>query len=161
VLISGIPGSGKSHFGRWLAQHKGAFTVDVDTFGVRAAGLQPVWEAFKQTLDARQLIEQLSRRHALWAWVWGFPPLTRIEVVRAFVAGGAAGWWFGGDRGWARKYFCERDNTAGERFDRQCADIDAAWPAIQAIFGEHLVDTIAPDGTRLPCEEIYRRIFNG
>jgi len=159
VLISGIPGAGKSHFGRWMAQHKGALYIDVDLKGIDAAGIRPVWNEFLRTFDARAVAARLTRDHEFCALVWGFP-VHSLRWVRALQeSGGLVPWWFTGDRAWARKYLAERQDTDLAQFDRQHADIVRAWPEISRVFGERLIDTVAADGTRTPCEELYRRIF--
>lgn len=77
LLVSGIPGAGKSTFARWLGVEYSFHHVDID---------------FDRYPDAS-------------AWLkmprvvvdWGFPP-NCLPFVRDLVANGFSHWWFDGDR---------------------------------------------------------------
>jgi len=159
TLISGIPGSGKSYFGRWAEQTHGVVVVDVDHGGVDRAGLRAQWDVFGNSYDPRPALAKLAQHPGHTALVWGFP-FRSIAWLQALASHGAIEpWWFAGDRDWARRYFLEREGAKPEIFDRQHDGLRRIWPQIAAAFGERVIETVAGDGARVPCEILYRRIF--
>lgn len=45
LLLSGVPSTGKSTFGRWLEQEQGYLHIDLENGGLNRVGLGQSWEA--------------------------------------------------------------------------------------------------------------------
>lgn len=161
VLISGPPGAGKSHFGRWAEEHHGVLFVDADHGGVARLGLAPAWEAYVHSMDARPLLDQIAARNAVYAWVWGFPARS-VPWLRGLLAPGRmTPWWFTGGREALKRSYAQREGTKPADFDRQHGELGRVWPDIAPLFGDRVVHTLDEAGTRLDCAAIYGRLSGG
>jgi hypothetical protein len=116
LLISGIPGSGKSIFGEWLAASKKFVHIDMEKDGLDKRGLRAAWELFWQGRDRTGFLEALERLSASTMLDWGFPP-SLLGVVSSLKAGGVDVWWFDGDRLAARALFEARSGLLPDFLD--------------------------------------------
>lgn len=142
VLISGIPGTGKSSFARWLQDEHGFFHYDVDTV---------------RTLPTLAWILQQDRLVV----DWGFPPNDHcFEVIESWATHGVSQWWFDGDRDAALQSFMLRGTVSKKAWDIQLTGITQNWPKIEALFpaGRRLA-VLDAARTYLPKQEIYAAIF--
>jgi hypothetical protein len=122
ILLSGVPATGKSTFGRYLAREHGFAHYDLECHprGWPHPDLKAVWEASRQTF-----VGQLKQFHKRVALDWGFP-VPCLPVVDELRAQGVRLIWFDGDRNRARAVFQERGGLALSDFDAQVAEIAAA-----------------------------------
>jgi hypothetical protein len=122
ILLSGVPATGKSNFGRYLAREHGFAHYDLESFprGWPYPELKAAWEASPQAFVKR--VRQIHRRVAL---DWGFP-VHCLPVVKELQTQGVRLIWFDGDRSQARAVFQERGGLPLSDFDAQVADIAAA-----------------------------------
>jgi len=136
ILIAGIPASGKSSFGKWLADTKGFLHVDMELLdnepgSLGKNGLRKEWDAFCNGSDHDSLIRELKGRTASVVLNWGFPAWT-LHVVSALKASGVSLWWFDGDRVVARRLFEERARqrlcVSDSQFRRLAHQL-VGWPA--------------------------------
>src|SRR5438270_1286276 len=97
LLISGIPCSGKSTFGGWLAAAKKFVHIDMEKSGLDEQDLRATWEPFWQGRDRTGFLEALEKLSASTVLDWGFPPAL-LGVVSSLKAGGVDVWWFDGGR---------------------------------------------------------------
>lgn len=137
ILIAGVPASGKSSFGRWLADTKGFVHVDMglgDSTQYRWGwnGLRNEWNAFCDGSDRDRLITQLKSQTASVVLNWGFPA-RMLPVVSALKASGVSLWWFDGDRAVARRRFKERARqqlaASESRFGHPVQGLIGRWAA--------------------------------
>ena len=181
--MSGVSATGKSQFGRWLAETKGFLHVDMELLDAEPYswgwnGLREEWNVFCDGSDRNALIRQLKRRAASTVLNWGFPPWM-LPVVSALKASGVSLWWFDGDGVAARKVYEERERrrlAAGDSrlrrlarraigwpelkekmalFDAQYERLSKSWPDIEPLFRGHIITTLRSDGSFMANEEIF------
>jgi hypothetical protein len=158
LLISGIPGSGKSSFSRWLHKSKGFTHVDMENDGLDKHSFRNSWEAYRKNSDDYSFVTAIRSHPNSVVLDWGFPPscwplVLRLKESRIPV------WWFDGDRLTARSHFIRRRTVPVSEFDCQFAQISLAWPQLELIIGSNIVKVIHTDGTFSSCETIYERIL--
>jgi hypothetical protein len=160
LLISGVPATGKSGFARWLQKKKSFLHFDVELPGVlERAGLQDSWE--QMFLPTGSVMPFLHALHNLQRPVvidWGFPPHC-LPVIKALKERNVEVWWFTGKREIARSKFCERGVLDPQLFDAQMNRIELNWLQIAAVVGEHVIETLKPNGDRVSPEIISGLIF--
>jgi len=157
ILISGIPGCGKSTFGRWMESAHGYRHVDMEHGGLDRDGLHKVWDDYHSGSDTVSFPRALSTFKVPVILDWGFP-VEFLPVVDRMKSGGVNLWWFDGARSAARELFCQRKTVPVENFDRQVASISAHWDKIAAVFAGRIIKILSPDGSRLSHEVIYDTI---
>src|SRR5882672_2420856 len=115
ILLSGIPSTGKSTFGRHLAREHGFAHYDLECHPHGWA--QP---ALKDTWDRSRLefVTQLRQRHKRVALDWGFP-VSCLSWVRDLQSRGVHLIWFAGDIARARNVFVQREGLSLTAFDAQ------------------------------------------
>jgi hypothetical protein len=76
LLISGVPASGKTHFGAWLERTKGFIHIDYEKEmpRLKREGLWPTWAGFLSSRNAKPFVEALRALGSPVVWDWGFPP---------------------------------------------------------------------------------------
>lgn len=136
ILLTGIPGAGKTTVGDYLAEHRGFEHLDFETatlsrflrFGER--GFRTQIAAVKQT-----------RRDAIVTW--GFVPDAQLGVVTLMRSLGFEWVWLDGDRDAARRAFLDRGTVPEALLDVQMAkiaahiDLNTLRPRIVNPFDEH------------------------
>lgn len=132
VLISGIPASGKSSFGGWLAARHGWIHVDMEHGGLAAIGADAFWNLGLQTGSFGPFVKFLQGCEQSVVCDWGFPVQFSGTIERLH-AHGMETWWFDGDDAAARESFLKRGRGSAAAFDKQLAEIRKYWP----IFGGH------------------------
>jgi hypothetical protein len=158
LLIAGIPATGKSHFGRWLAREHEYVHVDIEEAGrLESLRLGAAWNACFQTGDVSLLVAELRALGPHVVLDWGFPP-EWLHVVREMKGAGVDIWWLDGDRARAREEFVKRRTVPVSALDVQMTKIQSRWADIQDLFGSNRIDVIASNGQRMPPEEMWRRI---
>jgi hypothetical protein len=127
VLLSGIPGSGKSSFGRWLQAAKGFIYLDIENGALESAGLTPLWNSmFSPQRSVTGFVSALGRMANPVVLDWGFPPL-HLPIVESLTQAGVEVWWFDGDRGAARDSFLRRGTVSVECLNIQMDAIAREW----------------------------------
>ena len=122
ILLAGVPATGKSTFGRYLAREHGFAHYDLEChpLGWPYPDLKATWDASRQAF-----VSELKKRHKRVALDWGFPVRCQF-IVNELQAQGVRLIWFDGDRRRARSVFQERGGLALSDFDAQVAAINAA-----------------------------------
>ena len=156
--LSGIPASGKSFFGRWLASKHKYIHVDVEQPGrLHALGLEIVWNECFSRNDASSLAKALKGLGAHVVLDWGFP--TRwLHMVEQLKDCGFSVWWFDADHEQARSEFIHRGAVSLDAFEKQMADICRNWVYIKKVFASNIITTLDTAGTRPLPEVIYEEI---
>lgn len=159
LLISGIPGAGKSHFGSWLEDTHSYLHLDVEKDGRLASyGLLGPWNACFEVGNVDGFVRSLGRLGQSVALNWGFPPRW-LGVVKQFKVAGVTLWWFDADHAAARAAFLARGDVSIEDFKVQMGAIKSRWADIKATFDPHIIMTLRADGTRLDPKAIYKTMF--
>lgn len=158
ILLSGIPASGKSTYGEWLAREKGFIHLDVEHGVLQRAGLKELWDRiFTEGISVAPFIEGVRQFAVPVAIDWGFPPQC-LPTVRAFHQHGVATWWFDGDREAARRAFIRRGTVSVADLDVQMRLIAERWAEITSFFGTRVINTINRDVTYIPPEQIFQHM---
>ena len=153
ILLSGIPATRKSTFGRYLAREHGFAHYDLECHpaGWPHPELKNVWD------NSRPLfVAQLRQRHDRIALDWGFPRHC-LPLVRELQACGARLIWFDGDTDRARKAFKKRGGRDEKCFEAQVANIrDAKYPnSLECV----IVPALSANGVFLDPEHIESLVF--
>ena len=96
ILLSGPPGTGKSHMGEWLQSHLGFAHVDMENWPSHVS--KSMWVAGKY----REFVEELNSLGDNVALSWGFPP-SRLDLVENLSVNGVVAIWLD-----APVVFCRR-----------------------------------------------------
>jgi hypothetical protein len=157
LLIAGIPGTGKSTFGKWLQTEQGFVHIDLETDHLDQMGLRKAWEAFWPSRDLSSFPNQLARLSKPVVLDWGFPPLL-LSAVANLKSAGADLCWFEGDRISARALCVKtKGPSAAAAFDFQIARIASAWALIAPLFGK-IIQTVGPGGEIKQPAEVWDMI---
>ncbi len=152
ILLSGVPATGKSTFGRYLHREYGFAHYDLECHprGWPHPDLMATWAA------PRQFVAQLKQLHKRVSLEWGFP-VHHLPKVNALRAAGVRLIWFDGDRGQARSVFQERGRLDLAAFDRQVAAVaGAGYPtSLNCV----VVQTLSAKGAFMEPETIEREVF--
>lgn len=147
TIIWGVPGTGKSHFARWMAQHK----------GFRHAETEVVLNAVDQALAWAEQGQPVVLE-------WGlFVQRDTIEIVRQWQKGGADLWWFDGDPRAAAFQAWKLENRKRGRpytddlWYRMVGRINENWLLVQDLFGSaRILYTVRTGPTHLTEDAIYK-----
>lgn len=122
LLLSGIPVTGKSSLGRYLARVHSFAHYDMECYprGWPHPELKPQWDSSRSAFV--KSLESLHRRIAL---DWGFP-VACLPWVRELEAAGAKLIWLTGNRLRAREIFIARGGIDVGHFDVQLKAIEEA-----------------------------------
>jgi hypothetical protein len=152
ILISGIPGTGKSTYVEWLGDQHGFRYFHLDTDDPARGVLF--------NLGPPTFIQRVIGPAPGLALDWGFPPNDLcLAMVRRLHRAGVIGWWFDGDWRAAFDSFCNRPDHSVEAWDIQLPKIEAAWPQIKEIFGDRRIDVVTSGPTHMEPDEIHKRMF--
>lgn len=150
LLITGIPGTGKTTIGQYLEEKHGFRHFDIEA-ALKAYGREGAEGMTSAFLDAPGEDKVIT---------WGFLPVEDAPLVRQFQALGYTMIWFDGDREAARREFSKREvndlPNALHAFDNQMTKIDAMD---LASFKPIRINPFGKDGKFLPKEERVRMIF--
>lgn len=160
LFVAGVPATGKSWLGQWLAEEHGYVHIDAERAGgadLDRAGVHEEWDQLISTGRATSFVAAISRSPRPMILDWGFP--TRyLYVVSALQAVGVRTWWFHAERDLARRAFVARGGIDPAYFDQQVADIEREWLLIASVFRPRIVQGLRPDSTQRPPEDLWREI---
>jgi hypothetical protein len=110
LFVAGVPATGKSWLGQWLAQKHGYVDVDAERAGGEdfdRAGIHSEWDDLISAGRAPKLVTAIARLSNPVIIDWGFP--TRfLYVVCALQAEGVQTYWIHAERHLARQAFINR-----------------------------------------------------
>jgi len=158
MLISGIPGCGKTTFGTWLAQNRSYVHIDLEHDGLDRYGVRTEWERFFGENDLLPFIQALYAFQKPVVLDWGYPPCLWPRIAQ-LSSGGITPWWFEADRLAARSAFLSRADLPVWAFDSQYAQIAAAWNELAPLYEDRIVHVLAQDASFQPHEAIAHRIL--
>jgi hypothetical protein len=159
VLLTGIPASGKSTYGRWLESTKGFLYVDIENGGLEPAGLSSHWKAmFGPNGSTSSFVAALNQMGRPIILDWGFPPHC-LPIVESLKYAGVEVWWFDGERNAARNSFVQRGTVSVQCLDVQMGGIERDWSAIMRVVGDRVIDTVKSGPQYQNPEIIFTRMF--
>ncbi|HUU16595.1 MAG TPA: hypothetical protein VMW72_05555 [Sedimentisphaerales bacterium] len=159
LLISGVPGVGKSYFGTWLEKEKNFLHLDVEKDGrLEKFTLNQDWLNCFKTSQAEAFVGRLQNLGRLVVLNWGFPTQF-LYVVQAMKTAGVQIWWFDADYTIARNVFLKRGDVPVQAFDNQVANIMRDREQIESIFSPNILKTLQNDGNHLAPDKIYDHIL--
>jgi len=154
IFLSGLPGCGKSHFGRWLAQEQGYLHIDFEKD--HAMLLRDFPTQLFRFIDIRTpepLIEALRAKGAPVVFNWGFP-MSYLDVAeelgRLLIPV-----WLWAEPARAKASFMHRADVPEAAFDRQMAAISTHSSKLESIFGPRRIQSILSDGAKVDCEALF------
>jgi hypothetical protein len=167
LLISGVPCTGKTLLGSYLAEERGYIHIDAERDNgadFDRVGIHRAWDEFLTTGRGRVFVDAAARIGKPIVLNWGMP-MNFLPIVPALQAGGVEAWWLCADRASARIAFNEREKKKPEReriplgcFDAQMDEIEGHWPQIQEIFGKNMLQGLRSDGSQRPATELWSEI---
>jgi hypothetical protein len=151
ILISGIPGSRKTTFGRYLKEKHGFYFFETDP--------KPNWDKFTEELGlgVDNFVARWLNRHGNVCLEWGFDPCYLPYVLR-FKKQGASLFWFTCDQHIARPNYLEAhsNDPNGVYLDIQLKKIkDARLPTPDFVTIETYID-----GKPIPLEELTTKVLS-
>lgn len=156
-MLSGIPGTGKSAYGQWLAQNHGFLHLDSDKGEQNGlAGWNVV--ATLPPGDPSLFISTLRDLRCPVILEMGYPPVC-LPIVEALHRAGLTAWWFDGDRAAARRHFIKRNTVSVEALDIQMARIAEAWPVLAEFYGSRILHVVAEDGSFTAPATVFGNMF--
>jgi hypothetical protein len=156
LLLSGIPGSGKSSYGRWLAANKQYVHLDFEEGDLNKFGVEELWNNF-WSAGRPGFVEALLRNAAPICLDWGFPA-NCLPIVRQLAEAGVELWWFEADPRLAKPHFLNRRPKGEADFNEQVTNIEKSREEIMGVFANHVVHALTSDGKHAPCQEIYAQM---
>lgn len=155
LLLTGIPGAGKTTAGLTLASRHGFVHMDAEEYAQSrsASTIQEwvaIWEAFAQQVDRE------VRQGRDVVVTWGFMPGVDNLTVRLLQSRGFKMIWFDGNREAARREFLRRKTVSADELAAQMgriADLDLAS------FGPTEYNSFGIDGNFLPRETIADQLL--
>ena len=150
ILLSGLPGGGKTRLGDTLAADHGFSHTDMEADSWARAEAHSDPEAFLRAFpDDRDVV-----------LTWGFHPLVSLPVVQVLVEGGFTPVWLDGNRAHFFASFMRREHSSpimAVFYHQQLERVTQAR-VLEAI-DWHIVDSFQPDGTFRPLDEVAAEII--
>jgi predicted kinase len=160
LFVGGVPATGKSWLGQWLAANHGYIHIDAERNGgadFDGAGIHADWDDLISRGRADRFATAAERLAKPVLVNWGFPP-RYLYVVAALQAAGFAAWWLHAPRETARRAFVHRGGIEPAAFDSQMANIEREWLLIERVFRPRIVEGLRSDGSQRAPQEIWRDI---
>jgi hypothetical protein len=159
LIISGLPGAGKTHYAKWLeARGHGRVSID-ETVNKPAKDWSRLQVAVVAAINGED--EPLRFEAGAYRGVvieWGFHPLD-MGRLSEMIRRGYIAWFFDGDRAAANESW--REAHPGDPDDvwlEQVARLDGVKPEIRTMYGSNIIETVHPGPVHLSPEKINRRL---
>jgi hypothetical protein len=163
LFVAGVPATGKTWFGEWLAKKHGYFHIDAERdYGVDfdKLGVHAEWDDLIGSHNAREFVAAINKQPRPVVVNWGFP--TRfLYVAAALKAEAVPIWWFNGDPEMARRAFVRRGGIDPALFDKQMSAIERDWAQIEAVFRPRILHALRQDGSHRTPEELWSEVSAG
>jgi len=170
LVISGVPASGKSTYCEWLAARGWVF-INHDRANLSTRPIDQTWWNLVISGRAADFVQVVATGKQDVALEFGFPTdlLPQVQLLKA---AGAQHWWFEANHQTARALFIARNDEWTRQgrqdlvipimaFDKYVHDIVTHRDEIREVFAPTIIETLQPDGRRLPVEEIHRQVLSG
>jgi hypothetical protein len=149
LLITGIPGTGKTTIGDYLQEKYGFIHLDVEKIIFSHGN-----NSWQFLIDTISKAKELNLNTVI---TWGFMPGQDNNLVFELQKMGAKMIWFDGNRQAAEKAFVARGTVSKLDFDKQMGQINKA--DIIGTFNPVVLDTFRRDDSFLPKDKIARKLL--
>jgi hypothetical protein len=153
LFISGVPATGKTWLGAWLADEKGYVHIDAEKNGgadFDREGLHGAWDNLIRTGSADELLRAMNHLKKVTVLNWGMP-MSTLFVVTALQKQGVEAWWINGDAVLARNAFIARENKKPQKDRISVRSFDGQMREIARYLS--LVERVKVIFSRYPAEE--------
>jgi hypothetical protein len=167
LFIAGVPATGKTWLGNWLAETQGYVHIDAEKkqgADLDRVNLHGEWNELLETGNGNNFMAAAQRLKRPLVLNWGLR-MKFLGVVTALQELGVEVWWLHADRDQARTALIEREKQKPEDeripvecFDRQMDDIEQHWPEIERAFGKNTVRGLNRDGSQRTPDELWTEI---
>lgn len=158
LLITGIPGTGKTKIGNHLKENYGFYHIDIERPEKNSS---PEFVSFRHdNLISDLLFHELRARGKDAVITWGFYPVVNDHLILSLQELGAKMFWLDGDKELAKEWWRKGENSGPDiYFDTQIKRIDNH--NIQGIFSPININTLDIQARQhRNVEEVVQEIFN-
>ena len=156
LLITGLPGSGKSEFGEALRDLGWTF-LEGDRADSWPDDVHGAWDLALEGDDAR-LLEQAARHPRGLVVEWGFPA-DHLPTIMSLIGRGYECWYFDGDRSAAFEAWKRAKPGRPEGwFHEQVDGLAGIQDKIEEVFGARRLITVEPGPSHTSTEDLIERI---
>jgi hypothetical protein len=153
LLITGIPGTGKTTLGNYLAEHHGFQHLDFEDMPTRGSALQGRERGLKD------YVAGIKHRNADTVITWGFVPRFQLQFVQIVRKLGFEWIWFGGDEEAAHRVFTERATVGEDAWQAQLEAI-ATYIDLDKL-KLRIINPFDASGAFRPLSEIAAEVIKG
>lgn len=154
LLLTGVPGTGKTTLGHYLRGHHGFVHLDFENPAT-------LTQYVDRGLDPNQLrIEELARSGQDVVITWGFLPAEQLNAVLALRAHGFQWFWFDGNREAARRVFLERATVSEQLLDIQMERIATHLDPRMDELAPTILDTFNNEGQHRPLADLANELLS-
>jgi dephospho-CoA kinase len=159
LLVTGLPGCGKSTFVRYASERRKGRAVILEELAPDDE-LRRLWLSGLLKGDAKAFVRAL-RNHPREAVVeWGFPVNAPcIAFIKSMKDNGVRVVWFECPDDVALARYRERDDRPVEPFDAQVSSIRENYESIMGEVEPEIIDVLDLDGSARSTEELYDLVW--
>ena len=156
ILITGVPGFGKTTIGDYLEEKHGFLNLDIEAWREWNKSLLKLRDLFANN-ELAEFIPEAERINNKIVITWGFVPGGNDETVLGLVRLGAKMIWFDGNREAGKRVYIQRNGSA-EAIEALNAQIDRINAMDLSRFNARIINTFDASGEFLLKEEIVTLI---
>lgn len=160
LFISGVPATGKTWLGTWLAEKQGYVHIDAEKDGgsdFDGVGIHSEFDELLATGRANALVRGMERIGKPVVLNWGMR-MEDLFVVTALQEERVGTWWLRADREPARKAFIDRGGIDPKFFDSQMAQIERYASLLCLVFKDRIIEGLQQDGSQRHPKDLWAEI---
>lgn len=155
LLLTGIPGVGKTHIGDYLRDKYGFIHLDIEDHACWPHYIPQINNSASSAGNTMESVKQQGKDTVI---TWGFWPTANDNHIYEFINNGAQMFWLDGNRKVAKKFWRKRHPYEDEvQFDNQIKRIDETNVDR---FAHTKLNPIGLDETHLSEEEIAEKLLS-
>ena len=154
LLLSGPPGTGKTHLGRWLSRYRAFYHFDMENWTESES--KKLWDQGR----IEEFVKSLDRFGSNIVLSWGFPPNPCcLALIATMNNAGVEHIWLDAPVLFCRSHWQPNEQQAEDSFTQQINSISEAWKEIGNLFNRRSVCVINSDFEYLAEAELIEQIF--